>query len=257
MCCFSGDVRYVSGTRIFARARRSWLPFGGSPQLLVYSMTVEAAADLAMILPLPVPPGSRESAVRFIDLSGYPKFFDDLNEAFPVHRPATIQHGGMVAGFAPPLRVHDVGAFEASFVPHAADFERLDERFRLPRDLWASIPEYRDWGFAVFKLKDLSVGRRKEIHPMAFDFPRRDSSRLFFPTLHVHDRQIHPTAAFSHTLYAQHPRDPSRPAGWQRSERALGEFVDAGRARGTIDGRSPVHRLSLFGTLPNRDTFVA
>lgn len=36
-----------------------------------------------MVLPLPVPPGSSESAVRFIGLSLYPKFFTDLDRAFP------------------------------------------------------------------------------------------------------------------------------------------------------------------------------
>ena len=51
MCCFSRPVPYVSGTKIFARATED------DRQALVYSMSVAAAEELAMILPLPVPPG--------------------------------------------------------------------------------------------------------------------------------------------------------------------------------------------------------
>jgi hypothetical protein len=41
-------------------------------------MQYRAAGELAMILPLPVPPGCGEDAVRFIDLSGHASFFADL-----------------------------------------------------------------------------------------------------------------------------------------------------------------------------------
>ncbi len=45
MCCFSGSVRSVSGTQIFARG----MPDGR--QVLVYAMSFEADVDLAMVLP--------------------------------------------------------------------------------------------------------------------------------------------------------------------------------------------------------------
>lgn len=47
MCCFSGVVREVSRTRIFARAT------GGGRQVLAYSMTIAADHEVGMILPLP------------------------------------------------------------------------------------------------------------------------------------------------------------------------------------------------------------
>ena len=50
MCCFSRPVTSVSSTKIFARDA------GGGRQHLVYSMNYKAAEDLAMVLPLPVPP---------------------------------------------------------------------------------------------------------------------------------------------------------------------------------------------------------
>jgi len=57
MCCFSMPVRFVAGTTIFAR------PMADGSQPLVYSMAFAAAEELAMIPPIPVPPGSAEDAV--------------------------------------------------------------------------------------------------------------------------------------------------------------------------------------------------
>ncbi len=158
MCCFSGNVTSVSDTNLFARSAV------GDRQFLVYSMQYEADSELAMILPLPVPPAAPEDALQFIDLSGYPAFFADLRLGFPepIPRGAPLQRLG--APQAKALRVYDVGSFEASFVPQPADFERLDGRFRLPAGVWDQLPQYRDWGFAVFKLKS---GVRT-VHPMAF-----------------------------------------------------------------------------------------
>lgn len=112
-------------------------------------------------LPLPVPPASPDDAVRFIDLSGYPYFFEALDSGFPAHR--SLGRGpsrGATMSLAPTLVAHDVGAFEASFVPALADFDRLDARFRLPPQTWGSLPSYRDHGFAVFKLDRRLRGSR-------------------------------------------------------------------------------------------------
>src|SRR5690606_13087928 len=97
------------------------------------------------------------------------------------------------------LEVVEVGSFVASFVPTVKDFSRLDEQFRLPAQTWDKLPEYRDFGFAVFKLKK---GSRK-VHPMAFEFARANPIRLFFPTVHIHDGTVKPTARFHHVLFCQ------------------------------------------------------
>lgn len=117
---------------------------------------------------------------------------------------------------AAPLRVHEVGSFEASFVPSLADFSRLDARFRLPDGLWEGLPIYADYGFAVFKLK---AGERK-VHPMAFEFASRDRRQLFFPTVHIHDGQI------------------------------------AERARGVVDPGSTVLRREIRGHRRNKDVWA-
>jgi len=76
MCCFTGPVQSVSGTHIFARES------GNGRQFLVYSMSYRASEQLAIVLPLPVPPGGPEDAVRFIDLSNYPDFFAAMEAGF-------------------------------------------------------------------------------------------------------------------------------------------------------------------------------
>lgn len=130
MCCFSGTVEYVGGTKIFARRKRD------GRQVLVYEMDYRAKDDLAMILPIPTPRNANEDAVEFISLKKFPTIFASLDKGFPRPRSNTFAFGGGGIGVgsmegAPPLVVKDVGDFEASFVPTVADFARLDERFRL------------------------------------------------------------------------------------------------------------------------------
>ena len=113
MCMFSGPPRVierVSGTNILARSSSD------GRQVLVYSMTVAARAPVAMILPLPVPAGSAEAAVRFIDLKGYPTFFGDLDAAFSPLLELSLSGAGPGSAQSqqPQLKVHDVGDFVAS-----------------------------------------------------------------------------------------------------------------------------------------------
>src|SRR5262245_42206486 len=148
MCCFSRAVDVVANTNIFARSSKE------GRQFLVYSMTLSAKEDLAMILPIPVPKESKDEAVRFINLEKYPGFFTDMSNGFPPPPTKAVNSRslGKVAENRP-LPVVEVGSFEASFVPSVKDFDRLDDRFRLPAAVWDQLPLYKDYGFAVFKLK--------------------------------------------------------------------------------------------------------
>ncbi len=246
MCCFSRAVDRVADTNIFARASKD------ERQYLVYSMTLKAKEPLAMILPLPTPKGSAEDAVKFINLEGYPEFFKDMKSGFPV--PVTLGRSvGAKPGakFAPKLAVVSVGSFEASFVPTAKDFSRLDARFRLPASTWEQLPAYADFGFAVFKLKS----GNKRIHPMAFEFPRRNPKVLFFPTVHIHDRKVHETAAFDHALFAQ-PSVNADLVLWEESPGPASTFVKVARTRGIVVGDAHVYRLRLRGKRKNEDILV-
>ncbi len=247
MCCFSQPVEVVSDTSIFARRT-------DGRQFLVYSMSYASPADLAMVLPLPVPPNPPEDTLNFINLRPYPSFFDDMRSGFP---PIMMQSRGVgaVAAGPPKLRVHDVGDFEASFVPRIDDFVRLDERFRIGPEVWDQLPAYRDYGFAVFKLKASRARRSaglartvfggppwdgtpkpRHVHPMAFTFPRRNPELLYFPTVHVHDRKVHKYAWFDHMLYCQADAAIDGDLkGWEKSRRPASKFIDTPRSGGIVE----------------------
>jgi hypothetical protein len=243
MCCFSGPVRDVADTRIFAR--------GGDHerQLLAYQMKFSTTTDLAMILPLPVPRGTPDGALRFVDLSGYPDFFDELRSGFPEPRARAT---GKLAAAAEPLAVEQVGSFDASFVPSISDFARLDARFRMPDGVWDRLPQYRSFGFAVFKLKKDAT----TVHPMAFEFPRADGSKLFFPTVHVHDGTVHAQADFDHSLYCQDKAHLPSQGGWRESAQPAGAFADIKRARGLLDKNGHCYFMRLQGRHKNQDTWL-
>jgi hypothetical protein len=171
-------VSLVAGTQIFARSRAT------GRQILVYSMTINADADLTMILPLPRRSGVDEFDVNFIEMSSYQDFFDDIAKAVTIgHSTCRSPRSSQDALPKPTLVVRNVGSFEASFAPTRADLNRLDSRFKLKPNFWRPLPAYKGFGFAVFKLRS----GLKRIHPMAQEFPCREPDALFFPTVHVHD----------------------------------------------------------------------
>jgi hypothetical protein len=252
MCCFSvitpvgffarllpPKVR-VSKTQIFARA------IDATRQVLVYSMNLAIAGEVAMVLPIPVAAGFGDSALQFIDLDGHANYFDRLAALFDVPVPRAKGGPRFARALRTHLVVHDVGAFVASFVPSREDFDRVDPRFRLPKVLFDRVQHYADYGFAVFQLKPGNV----TVHPMAMSFVSRDPARLFFPTVHVHDGRMQPDARFDHSLYYQAARGeapPSdgrslAPAGWD--------------GKGTIDATASVYRRQMQGRFPNEDVWI-
>jgi hypothetical protein len=248
MCCFSRPVQSVSATSIFARSGAE------GRQFLVYRMSLRAKEALAMVLPLPVKPGSGEKSLTFINLKEYPSFFADLRKGFPEPLAGDAPRGLGVPRGAAKLEVVTVGSFEASFVPTLADFSRLDERFRLPAGTWEKLPAYRDYGFAVFKLKPGEA----TIHPMAFSFPRANPAALFFPTVHIHDGKVHETAEFDHVLYCQRgPADAFDLLQWDESIRHAAAFMQLNRAQDLIDGGEHCYKRLLAGPLPNKDYTLA
>ena len=251
MCCFTGPVTSVSATKIFARMGDR------SRQYLVYSMNVDAPKELAMVLPIPVAAGSDEKAVRFINLEKYPTFFEDMEAGFPVPPPRSKGQGITVLAAgrdSAPLPVFQVGSFEASFVPTVADFDRLDERFRLPAGTFDKLTGYKQFGFAVFKLKP---GAQK-IHPMAFEFPTALMSHLFFPTVHIHDGKVHTRAGFDHVLYCQSAANLRvKVLDWRESDRLAEKFVDTKKAEGIVLAKEHCFRRELRGSLPNEDTILS
>lgn len=252
MCCFSGHVDAVADTNIFARAAKN------GRQFLVYSMRFKAGEDMAMILPIPTPKGSPDDSIKFINLEKYETFFDDLRKGFPV---ALTKDDSRLARpkEAPtpesPLVVVEVGKFVASFVPAIKDFARFDKQFRLPDGVWEKLPQYQDFGFAVFKLKKPEKkGGEQKVHPMAFEFPRVDSGILFFPTVHIHDGTVPAKAAFDHSLFCQVGDTP--PMNWEESPGLAESFVKVKDTQGIVDGNSHVYRKRMKGTFANKDVGI-
>jgi len=217
----------VSATNIFARM------LAPGSQGLAYGMNLETTLELAMVLPLPIARDAGEDAVRFIDLSETPKMFVELSRLFePPLLPRRASRAARVRSHT--LVVHDIGSFVASYVPSRADFDRLDPRFRMPDVLFEAVPRYADYGFAVFQLKPGTV----TVHPMGLAFPTREPTRLFFPTVHVHDGRFRARAKFDHSLYYQRPgrtepdehialgRPHSETSSWGKPHRSYADLVD-------------------------------
>ena len=193
---------------------------------------------------------TRENAVGFINLKGYPNFFKDLNTAFPIQ---TLLHQSK--GWSQ-LKVENVGDFIASFVPSPGDFGRIDPRFRVSASAFEKLPQYSDYGFVVFQLKEKSGTP----HPMAFEFPTRMTNRLFFPTVHIHDGEFHKKDEFDHALYFQddspHRKNHINIAGQLIEVAPTQGSVDIVQAQGIVRSDAPLRRVKLTGLLPNEDTWV-
>jgi hypothetical protein len=260
MCIFAQPVISVNNTQIFARVSEN------NTQFLVYQMNYKSREANAMILPIPVRQPVHEASLHFIDLKSYADFFSDLANGFP-YQPPAFNIGCSKSRTAPTansLEVLNVGNYVASFAPSLADFSRLDSRFTLPASIWAKIPQYAGYGFAVFQL---AAGSLKP-HPMAFEFEMA-AGPIHFPTLHIHDGEIHAAEEFDHVLYLQHAGFDSRAYGYRnsdvpdestgliRSKYAASRFCDLDRSAGVVDGKLLVHRKIIKGQCPNQDTEIA
>jgi len=222
-------------------------------QCVVYETKLDAPEELAMILPIPVTQPAKENAVSFTDLSGYPKFFDDLEKAFTVPVDLSFRgdpKNGPFGGPGEPLEVQKVGSFAASFVPTIADFSRLDAQFRLDDAVWKSLPQYKDFGFAVFKLRKGS----QHLHPMAFRFPSSAPGRIFFPTVHIHDGKVHEMEDFDHTLYAQAWKTAViKGPQWEESAKNAGQFVKLAKTKDLVWGGGHLYKRDINGKSKNED----
>ncbi|MCR9199107.1 MAG: hypothetical protein NXI04_10710 [Planctomycetaceae bacterium] len=262
MCIFSQPVESVTNTKIFARLQ------DGDWQHLVYQMSFASQRDNAIILPLPVQPGFGEAdSLKFVSLKDYEGFFSDLQRGFPIVLPDSPSRGRSFSNQldVPRLAVHEVGDFVASFVPTQKDFDRLDAQFRIPQSSWDLIPRYADYAFAVFQLKS----KAGKPHPMAFRFRSRlaQDRSVFFPTVHIHDGQVHEREGFDHVLYLQssefdaicgeyikrgyHVTD--RQTGYVRSAGPARDFCRIDRTYGIVAGDQLVHRLEKKGRFRNDD----
>ncbi len=262
MCCFSGPVTSVSGTKIFASMRVLLATEGERAQILAYEAMVTTEASNAMVLPIPVRPDVGADGIVLLDMSSVPDFFLVL---FRLVEAGTPRLPTFSAPFPQPqLTVHRVGAYDVSIVPTIEDFGRLSSLFRLgpsrsPVGLGVSLEQpqgllqvfrqrYPGHSFVVCQIAPGKV----DLHPFGVMFLPRHPDHLFFPTLHIHDGALHEKAHFDHQIFAQGARLELRSAPLNRTE----------------DGRSLARKLpflyedqqveltSLRGDHPNSDLYI-
>lgn len=244
MCILSQPIQDIASTNIFAN------DLGRGVHGTVYSMEIETRVPVAMLLPVPVLQGSGDDALKFVDLSNYPDFFEDMDELFPEMYLSMSRSIGSPAMKVKSLQVHQVGAFKASYVPSMDDFGRLDPQFRLDPMIWATLPNYTGFGFAVFSF---DPGAKKRIHPMAYNYPVERPTELFFPTVHVHDgKSADKTDRFDHKLYYQHSPNFGD-VNWDMSNSSAYTSVNASKTNGLVRESDVVYRKRLRGNLPNAD----
>lgn len=224
MCIFSGKVEKVANTNTFGR-------LDCDEQILIYSMELRSKQDVAMILPLPVIE-QVDNAISFIDLKNYPQLFEDLRSVCAPSKKFTYSRKLLMKSSGPILKLHEVGNFIASFVPSLKDFDRLDPQFKLPDGTWDNLPQYINYGFAVFQLKKTAgadMWATSTIHPMGFRFKTALENKVFFPTIHIHEGMVKEREMFDHILYVQSstsiveaaPIDRTRHPEW-----TMGRFSD-------------------------------
>lgn len=251
MCMFAKPVTDVANTSIFVADR-------GTHHVTVYSMEVSMIGENAMILPVPCVGGTSHGggAVAFINLEEYPEFFSDMDKLFPASQKRSRGRGSRLLGKY--IEVQEVGDYEASFVASAKEFDRLDPRFKIPENCWHSLPDYKDYGFVVFRLKPSAKGKTK-YHPMAYSYKPLNENRLFFPTVHVHDGEVPWSTKYDHKLYfelnakfATIPDD-----SWDLASKLPGVTMDLMKCNGVLFGNQPIARLHLDEVVRrNQDYFV-
>ncbi|WP_444930786.1 hypothetical protein ACJJIF_03095 [Microbulbifer sp. SSSA002] len=244
MCIFTGEVESVENTRIFSRQ-------DGSRQLIIYDMYLSAKDETAMVLPIPVSNFTSGAPVEFIDLSSYSNIFDDIESLF-LQWPAVYLQDCLSADS--PIEVHEVGAYEASFVPTPNDFRRLDSRFSLSDTFFEQAPEYSNYGFVVFKLK---AGKAK-VHPMAFWFRKDDDGQLFFPTKHMHKGIVNKNDTYHHTLYAQGNFENNQGLTSVNLEEKVNNLNNIEkRSLGLVSNKENIHKKSIYGEHENKDIWIS
>ena len=94
-------------------------------------------------------------------------------------------------------------------------------------------------------------------HPMAFQFPSRltAEAQLFFPTVHIHDGEIHKKEKFDHILYAQTWLKAALRGkdDWTESQQLASQFTDPKKSQKLIWGGGHVYRQQITGVQKNID----
>jgi hypothetical protein len=89
---------------------------------------------------------------------------------------------------------------------------------------------------------------------MALSFPSRHPEKLFFPTVHIHDGEVHAKEHFDHELYCQ----VARPGffemmKWEESPGIAKGACKVEKSEGLLYGDSHIYRRRMVGDFANKD----
>jgi hypothetical protein len=248
MCLFSKPVRAVAEIRMFARSGK------GGRQFLACDFRIDASEPCALLIPLPVPPKTIPSDVRFLNFENYPQFFADVESGFP-SPPIKPRPPGMLDAPSA-LQANDLPltGFEAEYVPDIPGFAEVGAPYRLSQDLQEQLPQYNKSGFAVIKIQP----GKQQLRPIVFDFPRRDPKQLFFPTLQVLDGRFHETEVFDHALYSQPSanNENAKLKEWYESRRPADFYIRTTKTQDVVDADAHVYVRRMIGKLKNVDVIL-
>jgi hypothetical protein len=191
MCIILSTVDKVANTKIYVSPDKE-----NKRQLTVYSNEVATKEENAMILPVPNP-----ETIELLDLSNYPKFFEDCEACFTRVPTLSLRSFQPMNAYASLLPVFQVGSYLASIVPSLYDFSRVNrDVFDYGDDLIRVLEKNYKEGFG-FILCVLKKGSHT-YHPFAYTHDIQTPNRLFIPTRHYHPGESNSTADWDHIIYS-------------------------------------------------------
>lgn len=187
MCIISGLTNSVSGTKILVAPTED-----GKRQLTVYRNKVTMNSTGSMVLPFP----NHDRNCTLVDLSNYPKLFNDLHYMFPM----ILSQGIMTKSAF--LKVEQVGSYKACVANDVKELELLDRNvFQVDDDVLEFVKsQYANGNFGVIVCQ---LDQDKSYHPFGYIHSRFNESELFVPTMHYHKHLglDHVTSDWDHEIY--------------------------------------------------------
>ncbi len=245
MAIFAPPIQKTWDARFFARMHQD-------RQVLIFQLSLKAQTT-AVLLPLPTVSLSRQAA-RFIDLSGYPGFFEDLDQLVQLPEPHQAAQGLLEA----PEPAPSVRPEQTRFVPSVRDLKKVDPHFSLLQSLWAARPIYKDYGFAIIWVQPQGAAR---LGPIALEFQTRSTDTLYYPAMFAQAGSASSQVRYDHRFFGQRNEDQTH-YGWSRSQTQAAQVLDRGRllmsaqTAHLIEPGDLVYWKDVRGDFPNQDFWL-
>ncbi len=240
---FSQPVTELADINLYGRV-------SGDRQCLVVALRYTAEAETALVLPLPVRKGCGAHEVRTLSMDHCGSFFASLAMGFTSGPTANRRGTSDEEEDAPKtVRFTRASVKKSVYVPTITDFADVDWQWKLPTTTLAAHPQYGSFGFM---LHVLPAGTNVRVGPVALDFPTRDPSRIFFPTLQSRGGPVPQSVMQDCVLYCQDtPRQ-----GLDETPDPASKTMVVAPPEAILNVHHVVQRQALYGSTENRDTWI-